>query len=194
METFFFFLESENNVKSDLEDTEVLQRFPDANTQNEYNVTKGDDQNDILRETDNYFGTHLRQIFVTKNPLLCVEVERNFRELRRASGVEKAHFSTESRPLPTKLQDLNDLQYPLFITFRKLLQYLDKSTADTNQTTSEKAQLTVRYNLQVYNRYEPYNIRGQIKTDDKKKPKKCFLCLRGDRFSSRSTQNNVIFV
>lgn len=40
-----------------------------------------------LRQIDPEEG--LRQLFVTKNPILCSEAERNFIELRKSSSVEK---------------------------------------------------------------------------------------------------------
>uniref|UniRef100_A0A4X2LFF3 Tetratricopeptide repeat and ankyrin repeat containing 1 n=1 Tax=Vombatus ursinus TaxID=29139 RepID=A0A4X2LFF3_VOMUR len=68
---------------------------------------------------------HLRQVFVTKNHVLCQEVQRNFVELTRSSKAT-SHF----RPLePTvhRLQDVRDESFPLFVTSRQLLLLLDAS-------------------------------------------------------------------
>lgn len=131
------------------------QCIAEANMQNELKAENTEGRNNATGENDNYFGRHLRQIFVTKNPLLCMEVERNFCDLRHASRVGKMHSSSENNPLPPKLQDVDDLQYPLFITFRKLLQFLDKSITDTNQSMLAKnSNLTVRnYELHKFNTF-----------------------------------------
>ncbi|XP_036593500.1 TPR and ankyrin repeat-containing protein 1 [Trichosurus vulpecula] len=68
---------------------------------------------------------HLRQVFVTKNHVLCQEVQRNFVELTKSSKAT-SHF----RPLePTvhRLQDVRDESFPLFVTSRQLLLLLDAS-------------------------------------------------------------------
>ncbi|NWR55162.1 TRNK1 protein, partial [Bucorvus abyssinicus] len=71
---------------------------------------------------------HLHQIFVTKNPVLCQEVQRNFVELSKSSKVT-SHF----RPLEPnvhKLQDIKDENFPLFVTSKQLLLLLDASMPD----------------------------------------------------------------
>ncbi|XP_069929054.1 TPR and ankyrin repeat-containing protein 1 isoform X2 [Oryctolagus cuniculus] len=68
---------------------------------------------------------HLHQIFVTKNHVLCQEVQRNFIEL---SKVTKA--TSHYRPLGPhvhKLQDLRDENFPLFVTSKQMLLLLDAS-------------------------------------------------------------------
>ncbi|XP_056000419.1 uncharacterized protein LOC125653487 isoform X3 [Ostrea edulis] len=137
-------IQNGTNDKTDLKGMDDLQKpldeqcIAEANMQNELKAENTEGRNNATGENDNYFGRHLRQIFVTKNPLLCMEVERNFCDLRHASRVGKMHSSSENNPLPPKLQDVDDLQYPLFITFRKLLQFLDKSITDTNQSMLAK--------------------------------------------------------
>ncbi|KFQ26340.1 TPR and ankyrin repeat-containing protein 1, partial [Mesitornis unicolor] len=71
---------------------------------------------------------HLHQIFVTKNPVLCQEVQKNFIELSKSSKVT-SHF----RPLEPnvhKLQDIKDENFPLFVTSKQLLLLLDASMPD----------------------------------------------------------------
>ncbi|XP_074055410.1 TPR and ankyrin repeat-containing protein 1 isoform X3 [Macrotis lagotis] len=68
---------------------------------------------------------HLRQVFVTKNHVLCQEVQRNFVELTKSSKAT-SHF----RPLEPsvhRLQDVKDESFPLFVTSRQLLLLLDAS-------------------------------------------------------------------
>ncbi|NWY64974.1 TRNK1 protein, partial [Erithacus rubecula] len=71
---------------------------------------------------------HLHQIFVTKNHVLCREVQKNFIELSKSSKVT-SHF----RPLDPnihRLQDIQDKNFPLFVTSKHLLLLLDASMPD----------------------------------------------------------------
>ncbi|NXU52297.1 TRNK1 protein, partial [Turnix velox] len=68
---------------------------------------------------------HLHQIFVTKNPVLCQEVQKNFIELSKSSKVT-SHFKP-LEPSVHKLQDIKDENFPLFVTSKKLLLLLDAS-------------------------------------------------------------------
>ncbi|CAG2215687.1 unnamed protein product [Mytilus edulis] len=70
---------------------------------------------------------HLHQVFITKNAVLCNEVQKNFRELMHACDLAKNHLEAENQNLPNRLQDLNDYQFPLFVTSRQLLLMLDAS-------------------------------------------------------------------
>ncbi|XP_053119813.1 TPR and ankyrin repeat-containing protein 1 isoform X2 [Hemicordylus capensis] len=68
---------------------------------------------------------HLHQIFVTKNHVLCQEVQRNFIELSKSSKAT-SHF----KPLEAnvyRLQDVKDENFPLFLTSKQLLLLLDAS-------------------------------------------------------------------
>uniref|UniRef100_A0A8C2TV57 Tetratricopeptide repeat and ankyrin repeat containing 1 n=1 Tax=Coturnix japonica TaxID=93934 RepID=A0A8C2TV57_COTJA len=71
---------------------------------------------------------HLHQIFVTKNPVLCQEVQKNFIELSKSSKVT-SHFKP-LEPNVHRLQDIKDENFPLFITSKQLLLLLDASMPD----------------------------------------------------------------
>ncbi|KAM6282974.1 TPR and ankyrin repeat-containing protein 1 [Porphyrio hochstetteri] len=71
---------------------------------------------------------HLHQIFVTKNPVLCQEVQKNFIELSKSSKVT-SHFKP-LEPNVHKLQDIKDENFPLFVTSKQLLLLLDASMPD----------------------------------------------------------------
>ncbi|KFP88590.1 TPR and ankyrin repeat-containing protein 1, partial [Apaloderma vittatum] len=71
---------------------------------------------------------HLHQIFVTKNPVLCKEVQKNFIELSKSSKVT-SHFKP-LEPNVHKLQDIKDENFPLFVTSKQLLLLLDASMPD----------------------------------------------------------------
>ncbi|XP_023368914.1 TPR and ankyrin repeat-containing protein 1 [Otolemur garnettii] len=68
---------------------------------------------------------HLRQIFVTKNHVLCQEVQRNFIELSKSTKATSHYKPLE--PNIHKLQDLKDENFPLFVTSKQLLLLLDAS-------------------------------------------------------------------
>ncbi|NXG23123.1 TRNK1 protein, partial [Grallaria varia] len=71
---------------------------------------------------------HLHQIFVTKNPVLCQEVQKNFIELSKSSKVT-SHFKPLD-PNIHKLQDVKDENFPMFVTSKRLLLLLDASMPD----------------------------------------------------------------
>ncbi|XP_057562024.1 TPR and ankyrin repeat-containing protein 1 [Hippopotamus amphibius kiboko] len=68
---------------------------------------------------------HLHQIFVTKNHVLCQEVQRNFVELSKSTKAT-SHYKPLD-PSVHKLQDLRDENFPLFVTSKQLLLLLDAS-------------------------------------------------------------------
>nr|XP_044992872.1 TPR and ankyrin repeat-containing protein 1 isoform X1 [Jaculus jaculus] len=68
---------------------------------------------------------HLHQIFVTKNHVLCQEVQRNFIELSKSTKAT-SHYKPLD-PSVHKLQDLRDENFPLFVTSKQLLLLLDAS-------------------------------------------------------------------
>lgn len=69
----------------------------------------------------------LRQLFVTKNPILCLEAERNFIELRKSSSVEKSFSPSKRNTSYETLKDIDEKEYPLFLTFKQLIELLDVS-------------------------------------------------------------------
>ena len=70
---------------------------------------------------------HLRQLFITKNAVLCHEVKKNFRELSHACPDAKQHLDFEDTPLPSKLDNVNAFSFPLFLSSREWLLLLDAS-------------------------------------------------------------------
>ena len=71
---------------------------------------------------------HLRQIFITKNPILCNEVKKMFTEMSRGCDIFTAEFHQQhSLPPPKRWQDLSDATCPLFVTLRQFLEILDAS-------------------------------------------------------------------
>ena len=66
-------------------------------------------------------------MFITKNPVLCTEVQKNFSELSHACPAAREHVESEDTPLPSRIQDIDDAAWPLFITSRDWLLLLDAS-------------------------------------------------------------------
>ena len=77
--------------------------------------------------TDGEIYDHLHQIFITKNAVLCTEVQKTFRELSHAHQSAAAHVEVEELPLPYRLQEAHPCVFPLFITSRQFLMLLDGS-------------------------------------------------------------------
>ncbi|XP_069469300.1 TPR and ankyrin repeat-containing protein 1 isoform X2 [Ambystoma mexicanum] len=71
---------------------------------------------------------HFHQIFITKNHVLCQEVQRNFVELSKSTKAT-SHFKPVE-PTVYRLQDLKDENFPLFATSKQLLLLLDASMPD----------------------------------------------------------------
>ncbi|XP_030407140.1 TPR and ankyrin repeat-containing protein 1 isoform X3 [Gopherus evgoodei] len=71
---------------------------------------------------------HLHQIFVTKNHVLCQEVQRNFIELSKSSK-STSHFQP-LEPNVYRLQEVKDENFPLHVTSKQLLLLLDASMPD----------------------------------------------------------------
>ncbi|XP_062597185.1 TPR and ankyrin repeat-containing protein 1-like [Saccostrea cucullata] len=83
--------------------------------------------NEEEMEEEGQLYDHLHQIFITKNVVLCSEVQKNFRELSHACDVAKNFVSMEDQVLPNRIQDIGDYQFPVFTTSKKLLLMLDAS-------------------------------------------------------------------
>ncbi|XP_078333030.1 TPR and ankyrin repeat-containing protein 1-like isoform X2 [Crassostrea virginica] len=88
-------------------------------------VAEGEEDQEEKEEGQLY--DHLHQIFITKNVILCSEVQKNFKELSHACDVARNFVSTDDQPLPNRIQDISDNQFPIFITSKKLLLMLDAS-------------------------------------------------------------------
>ena len=70
---------------------------------------------------------HLHQLFITKNSVLCSEVQKNFQELLQACPSALDHQRMEDDALPDRIQDVDECAWPLFINSRTWLLMLDAS-------------------------------------------------------------------
>ncbi|NXW58703.1 TRNK1 protein, partial [Eurystomus gularis] len=132
--------EEENQPKQDSDDSSEEQESEEQDQESEDEKvpagTAGAEMNSCDdREEDQMCSAeasngleHLHQIFVTKNPVLCQEVQKNFIELSKSSKVT-SHFKP-LEPNVHKLQDIKDENFPLFVTSKQLLLLLDASMPD----------------------------------------------------------------
>ncbi|CAC5364350.1 unnamed protein product [Mytilus coruscus] len=72
------------------------------------------DAKDSMRCDEN--DDELRQIFITKNGVLCREVQKMFKSFIDGDEKTSRLFKTKDDDLPNCLQDIKKLQYPVFIT------------------------------------------------------------------------------
>ncbi|XP_038048876.1 TPR and ankyrin repeat-containing protein 1-like [Patiria miniata] len=70
---------------------------------------------------------HLHQIFVTKNAVLCSEVQRNFCDMSHACEFAGEPLAQQDTPIPHRFQDAHPARFPLFLSSRQLLLILDAS-------------------------------------------------------------------
>ncbi|CAL1532835.1 unnamed protein product, partial [Lymnaea stagnalis] len=70
---------------------------------------------------------HLHQIFVTKNPVLCQEVENSFVKLCQTPKWLCDQVAERAEDIPNQLQEMKDNSFPLFLTSRHFLLILDAS-------------------------------------------------------------------
>ena len=80
-----------------------------------------------LQDTSSTNLEHLHQVFITKNTVLCREVEKNFKELCHACPAETPRVNFEGRPIPWRIQDIHEEEWPLFVNSRDWLLLLDAS-------------------------------------------------------------------
>lgn len=80
---------------------------------------------DTSSSFDNF--EHLHQMFITKNSVLCSEVQKNFRELIHACPAATNHIQMDEKALPGRIQDVDETAWPLFINSRSWLLLLDAS-------------------------------------------------------------------
>ena len=84
-------------------------------------------EEDKLTDASGSILEHLHQIFITKNSVLCSEVEKNFRELCHACPAAESRIKFEGRSIPARIQDIHEEEWPLFVNSRNWLLMLDAS-------------------------------------------------------------------
>lgn len=109
------------------------------------------DEDDERRSIEDELTQHnveknlFRQLFITKNLVLCNEVQKTFSEMR--NSLDDSHVPTVTaaeQTIPPRLQDLQNSHFPLFLTSRKLLLMLDGSLPDPYFRRDESGNIAVR--------------------------------------------------
>lgn len=102
-------------------------------------------QDDVEKKT-------FRQLFITKNLVLCNEVQKTFSEMRNSLDDNNLPaVSAAEETIPPRLQDLQNSHFPLFLTSRKLLLMLDGSLPDPFFRRDASGNIVVR-NIQYVNK------------------------------------------
>ncbi|XP_056376348.1 TPR and ankyrin repeat-containing protein 1 isoform X3 [Hyla sarda] len=124
---------SENIDIGDSGDDEDSETELSDNTDEEQTSTEAECTDAEIKATDNDMENlaeyeHYHPVFITKNQVLCQEVQRNFIELSKSTKATCNYKPVE--PNVYRLQDIQDESYPLFITSQQLLILLDASMPD----------------------------------------------------------------
>ncbi|XP_027584944.2 TPR and ankyrin repeat-containing protein 1 [Pipra filicauda] len=119
---------SEEQVKDEQDQDSENEKVPSGTAGTEMNSCDDHEEDQTCSTEASNRLEHLHQIFVTKNPVLCQEVQKNFIELSKSSKVT-SHFKP-LEPNIHKLQDIKDENFPLFVTSKQLLLLLDASMPD----------------------------------------------------------------
>ncbi|NXE98771.1 TRNK1 protein, partial [Menura novaehollandiae] len=119
---------SEEQVSDEQDQDSEDEKVPVGTAGAEVNSCGDHEEDQMSSEEASNRLEHLHQIFVTKNPVLCREVQKNFIELSKSSKVT-SHFKP-LEPNIHKLQDIKDENFPLFVTSKQLLLLLDASMPD----------------------------------------------------------------
>ena len=92
-------------------------------------VLSNQTRNDVNLETANKEPDyeHLHQAFITKNSVLCTEVQKNFLDLRQACPATRSNCEYKEPSSVNKLDQLEEHAWPLFLCSRDWLLMLDAS-------------------------------------------------------------------
>ena len=71
---------------------------------------------------------HLHQMFITKNPALCMKMKKRFYDFVAGSDFTKYHLAHENEALPETFSDIE--HFPVFLTSRQFFTMLDRSIGD----------------------------------------------------------------
>uniref|UniRef100_A0A6I8QS52 Tetratricopeptide repeat and ankyrin repeat containing 1 n=1 Tax=Xenopus tropicalis TaxID=8364 RepID=A0A6I8QS52_XENTR len=123
----------ENVEKSDTEDEDTTDETDSTEEEQislELDLLNAEEQlsESEDREEDPCKLEHYHPVFITKNHVLCQEVQRNFCELSKSTQATNHYKPAESNVY--RLQDLKDDCFPMFVTSQQFLLLLDASMPD----------------------------------------------------------------
>ncbi|XP_033629676.1 TPR and ankyrin repeat-containing protein 1-like isoform X2 [Asterias rubens] len=117
---------AEGDAKADDVRNETRGRL-DAKTTCIEGAQSADDNADNNDEAVPTTMDHLHQIFITKNAVLCSEVQRNFCDMTHACECATEPQRLQDTPIPQRFQDAPQARYPLFLSSRQFMLLLDAS-------------------------------------------------------------------
>lgn len=82
---------------------------------------------DVTQEIEEECFDHLRQVFITKNPVLVSQVKKKFYDLAASASHMKKHLQFETTSVPPRFQEIPDDNFPMFLTSFQWLNLLDAS-------------------------------------------------------------------
>ena len=88
--------------------------------------------------------SHLHQVFITKNSVLCRQIKRSFYNMVASHRYLSQHLGYEAYKLPSSLQMVHDLAYPLFLTSKEFFVTLDASLGNPFFSRKADNSLSVR--------------------------------------------------
>ncbi|VDI43180.1 Hypothetical predicted protein [Mytilus galloprovincialis] len=112
----------ETNVKSSEACFNKSSSACDEDESNQCSIGKKDAKDEMRCDEND---DELRQIFITKNDVLCREVQKMFKGFVEGDEMTSRLFQTKDDELPNRFQDIKKLQYPVFITAKHFWLMLD---------------------------------------------------------------------
>lgn len=117
---------------------------------------------------DNNIYDHLHQVFITKNYVLCSRLRKHFYKLAATDECAKHQLQLKGQELPCKLENIDDLFYPLFLTARQFYILLDYSMDDNNYffQRDKEGKMTERIISDDYDHENPDSLYDFEESDD----------------------------
>uniref|UniRef100_A0A8C5PKW3 Tetratricopeptide repeat and ankyrin repeat containing 1 n=1 Tax=Leptobrachium leishanense TaxID=445787 RepID=A0A8C5PKW3_9ANUR len=109
---------------------------------------------------------HYHPVFITKSHVLCQEVQRNFNELSKSTKAT-SHFKPVE-PNVFKLQNLQDENFPVFLTSQQFLLLLDASMPDPYFPRNDDGSL--QYYINGWSTADELDIPDLLREDDEGDP------------------------
>lgn len=114
-------------TQSAMQSTEVTEKVEAMkNGDNHKSCCQGDETEDLEGVVNRRNFEHLHQVFITKNAVLCKEVQKNFIELSQASFTSRNDVDYQPSSA-YKFDEVEEQEWPLFICSRDWLLMLDAS-------------------------------------------------------------------
>ena len=128
------FWNPEKRCDYDITVDEVYEKTPESEKESSCGITVDDETPLSVLTSEKYClpedKGNLRQIFVTKNRLLCDAVKKKFYDLCAPYDYLSQHLNYVEHSTPLKLSDAHPHQYPLFLSSMDFMLLLDRTLPD----------------------------------------------------------------